>query len=121
MTPAFDVFRNDKSNCAIWLTAVNNLEEGEAHVRRLALDSPAEYFIFNQRTSIRHIVDATPRAARLPAPRDAIPFAKAGVARSLFRPALVFTVRRVLREEPCGTKCSHVFHLADIIVRHNVG
>ena len=54
MTPAFDVFKNDKSNCAIWLTAVNNLEEGEAHVRRLALDSPAEYFIFNQRTSIRH-------------------------------------------------------------------
>jgi hypothetical protein len=67
MTPAFDVFRNDKSNCAIWLTAVNNLEEGEAHVRRLALDSPAEYFIFNQRTSIRYIVDARPRAARLPA------------------------------------------------------
>jgi hypothetical protein len=67
MTPAFDVFKNDKSNGVTWLTAVNTLEEGEAHVRRLAMDSPAEYFIFNQRTSIRHIVDARPRAARLPA------------------------------------------------------
>ena len=67
MTPAFDVFKNDKSSGVTWLAAVNSLEEGEAHVRRLALDSPAEYFIFNQRTSIRHIVDASPRAARLPA------------------------------------------------------
>jgi hypothetical protein len=73
MTPAFDVFKNDKSNGVTWLTAVNTLEEGEAHVRRLSIDSPAEYFIFNQRTSIRHIVDARPRAARLPA-RATLPF-----------------------------------------------
>jgi hypothetical protein len=67
MTPAFDVFKNDKSIGVTWLTAVHSLEEGEAHVRRLALDSPAEYFIFNQRTSIRLMVDARPRAARMPA------------------------------------------------------
>jgi hypothetical protein len=67
MTPAFDVFKNDKSDGITWLTAVHTLEEGEAHVRSLSINSPAEYFIFNQRTSIRHIVDARPRAARLPA------------------------------------------------------
>jgi hypothetical protein len=67
MTPAFDVFKNDKSDGVTWVTAVNSLEEGEAHVRRLAVNSPAEYFIFNQRTSIRHIVDVRPRTVRLPA------------------------------------------------------
>jgi hypothetical protein len=67
MTPAFDVFKNDKSNGVTWLTAVNSLEEGEEHVRKLAVNSPAEYFIFNQRTSIRHMVDARPRTPRLPA------------------------------------------------------
>ena len=67
MIPAFDVFTNDNCNGVTWLTAVNSLAEGEAHVRRLALDSPGEYFIFNQRTSFRHVVDARPRAARLPA------------------------------------------------------
>jgi len=67
MTPAFDVFKNDKSDGITWLTAVHTLEEGEAHDRSLSINSPAEYFIFNQRTSIRHIVDARPRAARLPA------------------------------------------------------
>ena len=67
MTPAFDVFKNGKSNGVTWLAAVHSPEEGEAHVRRLALDSPAEYFIFNQRTSIRPMVDARPRAVRMPA------------------------------------------------------
>jgi len=67
MLAAFDVFRNDRSNGVTWLTAVHTLEEGEAHVRKLSINSPAEYFIFNQRTSIRHIVDARPRAVRLPA------------------------------------------------------
>ena len=67
MTPAFDVFKNDKSNGVTWLTAVNTLEEGEAHVRNLSINSPAEYFIFNQRTSFRHIVDARPRTVRMPA------------------------------------------------------
>ena len=67
MTPAFDVFKNDKSNGVTWLTAVNTLEEGEAHIRGLSLESPAEYFIFNQRTSNRHIVDVRPRIARMPA------------------------------------------------------
>jgi hypothetical protein len=66
MALAFDVFKDDKSNGVTWLTAVNSLEEGEAHVRRLSVDSPAEYFIFNQRTRIRHIIDASPRTARLP-------------------------------------------------------
>jgi hypothetical protein len=73
MTPAFDVFKNDKSNGVTWLTAVNSLEEGEAHVRRLSIDSPAEYFIFDQRTSIRHIVDARPRTGRMPS-RATLPF-----------------------------------------------
>ena len=67
MTPAFDVFKNDKSNGVTWLTAVHTLEEGEAHVRKLSIKSPAEYFIFNQRTSIRHIVDARPGTVRMPA------------------------------------------------------
>ena len=66
MTAAFDVFKNDKSNGVTWLTAVNSLEEGEAHVRRLAPNSLAEYFILNQRTSIRHIVDARPQTMHLP-------------------------------------------------------
>jgi hypothetical protein len=67
MTPAFDVFKNDKSDGVTWLTAVNTLEEGEAHVRTLSVDSPAEYFIFNQQTNVRHIVDARPRTVRMPA------------------------------------------------------
>jgi len=67
MIPAFDVFKDDKSHGVTWLTAVNTLEEGEAHVRKLSINSPAEYFIFNQRTSFRHIVDVRPGAARLPA------------------------------------------------------
>jgi len=46
---------------------VNSMEEGEAHARELAAESPGEYFILIQCAGSERIVNTKPQNARLPA------------------------------------------------------
>ncbi len=66
MTPEFDVFRNDKSDEGIWLTAVNSRAEGEAYIQKLAVKSIGGYFIFSQKSGTRQTI----AAPQLPAQSD---------------------------------------------------
>jgi hypothetical protein len=67
MASRFDVFRNDKPIGLTWLAEVNSMEEGEAHARELAAESPGEYFILIQCAGSERIVNTKPQNARLPA------------------------------------------------------
>jgi len=67
MTSRFDVFRNDKPIGLTWMAEVNSLEEGQAHARKLAAESPGEYFILIQCAGNERIVDTKPQNVRLPA------------------------------------------------------
>jgi len=73
MASRFDVFRNDKPIGLTWLMEVNSLEEGEANARKLAADSPGEYFILIQCAGSERIVDTKPQSVRLPARATPIP------------------------------------------------
>ena len=67
MASRFDVFRNNKPIGLTWLAEVNSLEEGEAHARKLAAESPGEYFILIQCAGSQPVVATKPQNVRLPA------------------------------------------------------
>lgn len=73
MTSRFDVFRNDRPVGLTWMAEVNSLEEGQAHARKLAAESPGEYFILIQAAGSERIVVTRPQQVRLPARATPIP------------------------------------------------
>jgi hypothetical protein len=73
MTSRFDVFRNNKPVGLTWLAEAGSLEEGEAHARKLAAESPGEYFILIQCAGSERFVDAKPQNVRLPGRATPIP------------------------------------------------
>jgi len=45
-----DIFRKDVQGNPVWLDCVKDLETARFRMGRLALVSPGEYFVFDQRT-----------------------------------------------------------------------
>jgi hypothetical protein len=45
-----DIFRKDVQGNPVWLDCVKDLETARFRMDRLALVSPGEYFVFDQRT-----------------------------------------------------------------------
>jgi len=67
MASKFNVFRNDRLVGLTWMAEVNSLEDGHAHARKLAAESPGEYFILIQGAGVERIADTKPQNVRLPA------------------------------------------------------
>jgi len=55
MFPSLDIFKIEGAD-VLWRDAVADLEEAKTRIRRLALSSPGEYFVFNQHTGQRTAV-----------------------------------------------------------------
>jgi hypothetical protein len=52
MVPSLDIFKIDPLG-VVWRESVENLETAKTRIQRLALSSPGEYFILNQKTGRR--------------------------------------------------------------------
>jgi hypothetical protein len=47
----YDILRKDVLGYPIWVEAVEDLLKASVRIEELALQSPGEYFVFNQQTS----------------------------------------------------------------------
>jgi hypothetical protein len=47
----YDILRKDLFGNPIWVEAVEDLQKATVRIEELALHSPGEYIVFNQRTS----------------------------------------------------------------------
>lgn len=52
MVPSLDIFKIDSLG-VVWRESVESLETARTRIQRLALSSPGEYFILNQKTGRR--------------------------------------------------------------------
>ena len=55
MVPSLDIFKISGGD-VLWRDAVATLETAKARIRKLALSSPGEYFILDQKTGQRFFV-----------------------------------------------------------------
>ena len=46
----YDIFRKDLLGTPVWMEAVQELEDATHRIKEMALRSPAEYFVFSQKT-----------------------------------------------------------------------
>lgn len=56
----YDIFRRDLLGAPVWMESVQDIETAKLHVMELAARSPAEYFVFSQKTQ-EIVVDTAPR------------------------------------------------------------
>lgn len=50
MIPLFDIFRAEPNGDLRWLEAAPDLDKAKQRIRTLAVSSPGEYLVLNQRT-----------------------------------------------------------------------
>jgi hypothetical protein len=50
MFPSLDIFKIDSGGSVLWRGAVESVEAARARIRKLALSSPGEYLILDQKT-----------------------------------------------------------------------
>jgi hypothetical protein len=62
----YDIFRRDLVGTAVWIEAVQDIEVARRRILELAKNSPAEYFVFSQKTQ-EIVADTRPNFSRLTA------------------------------------------------------
>ena len=67
MVPSLDIFKISGGS-VLWRDAVATLETAKARIRKLALSSPGEYFIFDQKTGQRVFVTPLGGSAQIEHP-----------------------------------------------------
>jgi hypothetical protein len=51
MEAPYDIFKRDATGTVLWVESVRDMEAAKARMRELAMRTPAEYVVFDQRTS----------------------------------------------------------------------
>ena len=57
-----DIFKTDPDGSVLWRGAVETVEAAKARIQKLALSSPGEYLILNQKTGQRVLVAPSSQA-----------------------------------------------------------
>ena len=65
LTP-YDIFRRDLVGSAVWVESVPDMEVARRRILELAKNSPAEYFVFSQKTQ-EIVSDTRPNFSLFPA------------------------------------------------------
>jgi hypothetical protein len=56
MTIPFDIFQTEDSGNIVWRESAPTIEAAKARIQELAIHSPAEYVVLNQKTGDRLVI-----------------------------------------------------------------
>lgn len=56
MTAPFDIFRAETNGGVLWIESATTLEDAKARVQELAMRSPGEYLLLNQKTGNKLVI-----------------------------------------------------------------
>jgi hypothetical protein len=59
MTAFFDIFQAETTGEVLWLGTAITLQDAKARAQEFALTSPGEYFVLNQKTGDKLLIDLT--------------------------------------------------------------
>jgi hypothetical protein len=57
MTAPFDIFQSENNGSVRWLGAAKSIADARAHIQKQRANSPGEYFILNQRSGSKLVVE----------------------------------------------------------------
>jgi hypothetical protein len=57
MSGLFDIFKMDDIRTTVWVDSASTLDDAKASVKKMMLEAPGEYVIFNQTTRDRLLIN----------------------------------------------------------------